>query len=313
VHEDDIQPHEARFRSRVDLRIRSTINQMEGMVHGFDFATVITAYWHGHLSGDDAKKASAFRWLRGEYSTKSEAREALGVRVIIDDSSWYDYIKLLASFVTSIGYRGLILFIDEAVNLYKISHTGSRNSNYERLLTLFNDTTQGKARHLGIIMGVTPQMVEDRRRGLYSYEALSSRLEESRFARDGLRDLTGPIIRLYALTAEETFVLLQRMRELHSMFHRSPVDVTDQEIEFFINELRQRLGANQLLTPREIVRDFLSVLNIMVQNPSVTFTDVLGSEQFVPVRTSVDPEELVAEAADTGDDDDASCYKTFEL
>jgi len=313
VYEDGVQPHEPRFRMMVERRIRSTINQMEGMVHGFDFATVISEYWRGHITGEDARKSAALRWLRGEYSTKGEARQALGVRVIIDDSSWYDYIKLLAHFVTSIGYRGLILFIDEAVNLYKISHKASRNSNYERLLTLFNDTTQGKARYLGIIMGVTPQMVEDERRGLYSYEALRSRLEESRFVRDGLRDLTGPIIRLQPLTAEETFVLLQRIRELHAMFHRSDVGVSDQEIEYFIRELHQRLGADQLLTPREIVRDFLSILNIMVQNPGVEFMDVLGSDEFAPARLTADPEALVAEVADSGEDDAASRYKTFEL
>jgi len=162
-------------------------------------------------------------------------------------------------------------------------------------------------------MGVTPQMVEDERRGLYSYEALRSRLEESRFVRDGLRDLTGPIIRLQPLTAEETFVLLQRIRELHAMFHRSDVGVSDQEIEYFIRELHQRLGADQLLTPRGIVRDFLSILNIMVQNPGVEFMDVLGSDEFAPARLTADPEALVAEVADSGEDDAASRYKTFEL
>ncbi len=235
------------------------------------------------------------------------------MRIIIDDSSWYDHIKLLAHFVTSIGYRGLILFIDEAVNLYKISHTGSRNSNYERLLTLFNDTTQGKAGYLGIIMGVTPQMVEDRRRGLYSYEALRSRLEESRFVRDGLRDHTGPIIRLQALTSEETFVLLQRLRELHSVFYGMPAAVSDENIESFIKELHQRLGADQLLTPRETVRDFLSVLNIMIQNPGVELMDVIGSNEFVPLRLNADPEALVVETTTGDDDDTASRYKTFEL
>lgn len=313
IAEDGVQPDDPRFHRLVERRIRTTINQTEGMVHGYDFATVITAYWNGHLSGDDTQKAAALRWLRGEYNTKSEAREALNVRVIIDDNSWYDHIKLLAHFVTNIGYRGLILFIDEAVNLYKISHSGARNSNYERLLTLFNDTTQGKASHLGIIMGVTPQMVEDRRRGLYGYEALRSRLEESRFARDGLRDHMGPIIRLQALTADETFVLLQRIRELHSMFYGTPVLVTDQDIEFFINELHQRLGADQLLTPREIVRDFLSVLNIMVQNRGVTFADVVGSDDFVPLRLDADPEALIEEPADGDADDPTSRYKTFEL
>jgi len=314
IQSDGIQPSDPKFASAVDDRIRATVNQMEGMVHGFDFSTVISSYWHGHQSGDDAKKEAAMRWLRGEYSTKSEAREALGVRVIIEDSSWYDYIKLLAHFVKDIGYKGLVIFIDEAVNLYKISHTVSRNNNYERLLTIFNDTMQGKAQYLGVIIGATPQMVEDTRRGLFSYEALRTRLEESRFARNGLRDLSGPMLRLELLTPEEIFVLLQRIREIHALHYLYTSSVTDKQIEFFLNEIRKRLGTEQLLTPREIVRDFIAVLNIIQQNPGVSFDSIVAGKDFRPSQVERDPEALTAETEIVDEDDSmASPYKSFEL
>lgn len=314
IQSNGIQPSDPRFVSAVDDRIRTTVNQMEGMVHGFDFSTVISSYWHGHQSGDDAKKEAAMRWLRGEYSTKSEAREALGVRVIIEDSSWYDYIKLLAHFVKDIGYKGLVIFIDEAVNLYKISHTVSRNNNYERLLTIFNDTMQGKAQYLGVIIGATPQMVEDTRRGLFSYEALRTRLEESRFARNGLRDLSGPMLRLELLTPEEIFVLLQRIREIHALHYLYTSTVTDKQIEFFLNEIRKRLGTEQLLTPREIVRDFIAVLNIIQQNPGISFDSIVAGKDFRPSQVERDPEALTAETEIVDEDDSiASPYKSFEL
>jgi hypothetical protein len=314
IQADGIQPSNPKFASAVDDRIRATVNQMEGMVHGFDFSTVISSYWHGHQSGDDAKKEAAMRWLRGEYSTKSEAREALGVRVIIEDTSWYDYIKLLAHFVKDIGYKGLVIFIDEAVNLYKISHTVSRNNNYERLLTIFNDTMQGKAQYLGVIFGATPQMVEDTRRGLFSYEALRTRLEESRFARNGLRDLSGPMLRLELLTPEEIFVLLQRIREIHALHYLYTSAVTDKQIEFFLNEIRKRLGTEQLLTPREIVRDFIAVLNIIQQNPGVSFDSIVAGKDFKPSQVERDPEALTAETEIVDEDDStASPYKSFEL
>lgn len=313
MKQEGIQPSDPRFGAMINMRIHSTISEMEGMIHGFDFSTVISSYWQGHQSGDDKRKEAAMRWLRGEFSTKSEARDALGVRVIIDDGTWYDYIKLLAHFIKDIGYKGLILFIDEAVNLYKISHTVSRNNNYERLLTIFNDTMQGKAQYLGVVVGATPQMVEDSRRGLFSYDALRTRLEESRFARDGLRDLSGPMIRLELLEPEEVFVLLQRIRAIHGIHYQYSPEVNDRQIEFFLNEIRARLGASQLLTPREVVRDFLAVLNILRQNPDKSFTDLVGSGEFKPTVASFDPELLTSETEIHDEDNGNSPYKSFEL
>ena len=263
VQQDQVPASSPRFADAVERRIHAAIGNMEGMVHGFDFGTVLNAYWRAHLAGDDARKTAAMRWLRGEYTTKTEAREALGVRVIIDDSAWYDYIKILAHFVKDVGYRGLVIFIDEAVNLYKISNKASRNNNYERLLTIFNDTLQGKAQYLGVVVGATPQMVEDPNRGLYSYEALRSRLVESRFVRSGMRDLSGPMVRLEVLSPTEIYVLLQRLRELHGMQYGYTPRVTDAQIQSFMTEVVNRLGADQLLTPREVIRDYVTVLNLL--------------------------------------------------
>ena len=236
------------FAKEVEARIHATIHEMEGMVHGFDFATVVNAYWRGHQHGDDEQKGNAIRWLRGEYNTKTEARQALNVRVIIDDSTWYDYIKLLAYFMRQIGYKGLIIFIDEAVNLYHISHKVSRNNNYERLLTILNDTLQGKAQYLGVLFGATPQMIEDTRRGLYGYEALKTRLEDSRFAREGLRDMSGPLIRLDILSHNEIFLLLRRVCEIHTMHHKYEAMLDDRHLEAFMSIVLARIGADTLLT-----------------------------------------------------------------
>ena len=283
------------------------------MVHGFDFATVLTAYWTGHQTGDDERKNAAMRWLRGEFSTKSEARQALNVRVIIDDTNWYDYIKLLAQFVRDIGYQGLVIFIDEAVNLYKISHTVSRNNNYERLLTILNDCLQGKVEYLGVVFCGTPQMVEDQRRGLFSYEALRTRLEESRFARDGFRDLSGPMIRLEVLSSEEIFSLLQRLREVHGIHWDYDPAISDVQIQVFMTETLNRLGADQFLTPREVVRDFITVLNLLHQHPGTTFEAIVGAESFEFHRPGDDPEALTPETEIRDDDQPPSPYSSFKI
>lgn len=287
-------PSSSEFGRLVEEKIHSTMNQMEEFVHGFDFAKVLTVYWQASQEGDEIKRDSALRWLRGEFTTKTDARKALDVGVIINDETWYDYLQLLAAFARNIGYKGLILFIDEAVNLYKISNTVSRNNNYERLLSIFNDVLQGKAQYIGVIIGGTPQMVEDRQRGLFSYDALRTRLEESRYARDGMRDLSGPMIRLNVLTNEEIFVLLQRIREIHGLNFSYMSTVTDEQIQAFIQKIFERVGADQLLTPREVVRDFTAILNIMQQNPGTTFESLVDI-QVAPIPTA-DPEELTPDS-----------------
>lgn len=280
--ETSLSPDDPAFQKAVEDEIYAVIDDMEGMVHGFDFAHVLATYWRGHCAFDDEQKNSALRWLRGEFTTKTEARQALGVRVIINDDDWYDYIKLFATFVSQIGYGGLFIIVDEAVNLYKISHTVSRNQNYEKLLTMFNDTLQGKAQHLGILIGGTPQFVEDPRKGLYSYEALQTRLATSRFSQDGLKDVSGPVIRLQVLDANEIFTLLTRILEVYSAHHNHTPELSAADLEAFLQTIVQRIGADQLLTPREVVRDFISVLNLLRQNPNVTFRGLIDGNQFQP-------------------------------
>lgn len=291
LKETGLRSNDSGFGEAVEMKILEVVNGIEGMVHGFDFANVVISYWNGYRQGDDAKKGAALRWLRGEFATKTEAKAFLSVQMIIDDENWYDYIKLMASFISHIGYKGLVIFIDEGVNLYKITNTVSRQSNYEKLLTMFNDTMQGKAQNLGIILGGTPQFVEDQRRGLHSYEALRSRLTESRFAKDGFRDLTGPIIRLQTLTHEEIFVLLDRLVKLHGSHYTYEPAVSSNDMVEYMQEVAGRMGAEELLTPREVVRDFVSLLNILHQNPQASFGQVLHGPDFKIRAAEKDPDQ----------------------
>lgn len=276
IRKAGIEPSSSSFDTIAESRIGDTVDEMQGMVRGFDFAEVIKAYMRGHQNGDDQLQSAAMRWLRGEFSTKTEARRALGVRVIIDDASWYDYIKLLAYFARHIGYRGLVIFVDEAVYLSRISNRTARNNNYERLLNIYNDTLQGGAEYLGVLLGATPAMVEDSRRGLFSYEALQSRLQSSRFTRQGLRDMSGPLIQLDPLDNDEIFTLLRRVLEMHAWHNKYEVHINQQQLQAFTVEMQKRLGADALLTPREILREFVTILNLLRQNPRETFESLLG-------------------------------------
>lgn len=258
--------------------LREQFANLEEMVHGFEFTRVLGMYRAACAQGDDEMKSRAVKWLRGEHRTKTEARAELGISTIIDDDSWYDYIKLFARFLTGAGYRGMLVLIDELVNLYKIPNAITRQYNYEKILQMYNDTLQGKAQHLGIIMGGTPTSIEDRRRGVFSYEALRSRLTQGRFAREGMRDMLAPIIRLQPLTYEELLVLIEKLAQIHAGYFGYEGDLDEEDLADFLKIEFGRVGADTHLTPREVIRDFIELLDIMCQNPDVTLKNLLNGE-----------------------------------
>lgn len=271
-------PDSPEFEAELSKRVYAVAGSMEGQVGGFDFARVLLMYYRATRDEDDGKKSACLRWLRGEYTTKTEARGALGVGSIIDDDSWFDFIKLFALFARQIGYKGLLVFIDECVNLYKISNRISREANYEKLLAMYNDTLQGRSVGLGLFFGGTPTFLEDPRRGLYSYEALKSRLSEGRIASmGGYRNLMGPIIRLKRMSDNELLALCHRITDLHEQYHGKRAAISEEQLRHFLTLCLERAGANEMITPREIIREYITVLDVMLQNPNADYYSVVGA------------------------------------
>lgn len=269
-------PNDPALNQAVEARIREQVASLEEMVHGFDFARLLTLYYRAVVDGNDELKGNVARWFRGEYRTKTEARQELGVSIIIGDDDWYDYVKLFAQFLKGAGYQGMLVLIDELVNLYKIPNSVTRQYNYEKILTMYNDTLQGKAHHLGIIMGGTPQSIEDRRRGVFSYEALRSRLTQGRFAAEGMRDMLAPIIHLYPLTYEELLVLIEKLQQIHAGYFGYEAHLNESDLVEFLQIEFGRVGADTHLTPREVIRDFIELLDIAYQNPSTPVASILS-------------------------------------
>lgn len=269
-------PNDSALNQAVEARIREQVASLEEMVHGFDFARLLTLYYRAVVDGNDELKGNVARWFRGEYRTKTEARQELGVSIIIGDDDWYDYVKLFAQFLKGAGYQGMLVLIDELVNLYKIPNSVTRQYNYEKILTMYNDTLQGKAHHLGIIMGGTPQSIEDRRRGVFSYEALRSRLTQGRFAAEGMRDMLAPIIHLHPLTYEELLVLIEKLQQIHAGYFGYEARLNEEDLVQFLQIEFGRVGADTHLTPREVIRDFIELLDIAYQNPSTPVASILS-------------------------------------
>ena len=254
--------------------IRDRLAHLQELTGGYDFATVIARYWEGFDTDNDELKTVALRWLRAGYSTRTDARMALGIRTIVDDASVYDQLKLLALFVRQAGYQGLMVSLDELANLHRLTSSRARQSNYEQILRILNDVLQGTARHLGFILGGTPEFLLDTRRGLFSYDALQTRLAENTFARDGLVDMSGPVIRLANLTQEDMFILLTNIRRV---MQEADSILPDEALKAFMSHCSQRIGDAYFRTPRNTVTAFVNMLSILDQNPTAEWRSLLGS------------------------------------
>lgn len=276
-----------KLESLVEKKISAIISSLNEMVHGFDFARLLTFYYQAHIAGNEELKAKVLKWFRGEYSTKTEAKQDLGINIIITDEDWYEYLKLFASFLKQAGYSGMLILIDELVNIFKVPNSITRQYNYEKILTMYNDTMQGKASHLGIILGCTPQALEDPRRGVYSYEALRSRLAEGRFAGKH-KDLLSPVIRLHPLTQEEMLILVEKLAAIHADLYQYKQIVTQQDMLDFMEIEFNRIGADEHITPREVIRDFIEVLDILFQNPGVKVRQLLGGDSFKFAKNEIE-------------------------
>jgi hypothetical protein len=276
----EFDPDSAEFAAALKKRIYSVTSEIEGMVNGFEFAKALSSYYEAYKNGNDEKKSAILRWFRAEYSTKSEAKNACGINFCISDESWYDFIKLFALFLVRAGYKGLYVMIDELAYLYNLHNRTTRQNNYEKILAMYNDALGGKAPHIGFLMGAIPQCIDDTEKGIFSYGALRSRLSGGKFSGGDTRDLLAPIIRLKPLSMEEMYVLLEKLAALHGTLYGYEPDIKEAEYLDFLKAEYSRVGASEQITPREIIRDFIEVLNIVSQSENLRVPDVLASAGF---------------------------------
>lgn len=284
--------------------LRQKLDQLTELVNGYDFADVIAAYCRGYEEGNEQLKSDAIRWLRGEFHTKTDARQALGVRAIVDDAAVYDQLKLIARFVRLAGYSGLLIGLDELVNLYKLANTQARNANYEQILRILNDSLQGTAVGLGFVLGGTPDFLLDTRRGLYSYSALQSRLAQNTFATNGLVDLSGPVVRLTSLTPEDFYVLLQKIRHVYAGGDECRYLLPDQGIETFMAHCDNRIGEAYFRTPRTTITAFINMLAVLEQNTGTAWQALLGG-----IEIQSDTGGLADQAVEVDGEDEFASFK----
>lgn len=302
IENDGIAADSDKYDNEFAVRITKNLRELEADVGGFDFSAVLREYYRAYKNGDDERQSACMKWIRGEYNTRTEARRDVGIRSlsVINDENWYDYLKLFTAFVRIAGYSGLCIYIDECVNLYKIPNRISRENNYEKILAMFNDTMQGRAPGMMIVFGGTPQFLEDSRRGLYSYEALRSRLADNRFGVE-MRSLMQPVLRLKRLSDSELYALVLRLAALHGEYHKWTVRVTEDEMRDFLVSSLSREGADTMITPREIIRDFVTLLDLLYTNEDKTYKDIVGEVARTTVSKNVDEaDDSAAASAEDG-------------
>ncbi|MDR0273634.1 MAG: ATP-binding protein [Clostridiales bacterium] len=281
--------------NEIEEKIFELTNQLEGMVNGFEFAKGVAAYYRAYREDDAALKSNVMKWFRGEYVTRRDAKTDLDINFTVTDENWYDFLKIFAAFLVGAGYKGLLVVVDELVNIFKIPNSITRANNYEKILTIYNDVLQGKAKHIGFLMGGTPQCIEDKYRGVFSYEALRSRLAEGHFATEEFKDLTAPIIRLKMLTQEEMYVLVEKLRDIHANLNNYAPILKHEDLLYFLTVEYNRVGASTHITPREIIRDFIELTNILHQNPEKSVSDILGSNSFEMAKGGLSDEDIHSE------------------
>ena len=286
---------EEEFDNQVERQIYAVAGSLEGMVNGFEFAKAVVTYWKAYKQDDTALKSNVLKWFRGEYPTRKEAKEELGINFIVNDETWYDFLKIFAAFLVGAGYKGMLVVIDELVNIFKIPNSITRANNYEKILTMYNDVLQGKASHIGFLMGGTPQCIEDKYKGVFSYEALRSRLAEGHFATADVKDLSAPIIRLQMLSQEEMYVLVEKLMNIHAQLYNYSSTLSHDELVYFLTVEYNRVGAQTHITPREIIRDFIELINILHQNPQKSVSEILGDNSFEMAKGGISDEVIHSE------------------
>ena len=283
---------EDEFDVLVEKQIYAVASSLEGMVNGFEFAKAVVTYWKAYKQDDAAMKSNVLRWFRGEYPTRKEAKDDLGINFIVTDETWYDFLKIFATFLVGAGYKGMLVIIDELVNIFKIPNSITRANNYEKILTMYNDVLQGKASHIGFLMGGTPQCIEDKYKGVFSYEALRSRLAEGHFSTADIKDLSAPIIRLAMLSQEEMYILVEKLMNIHAQLYNYTPILSHDDLVYFLTVEYNRVGANTHITPREIIRDFIELVNILHQNPQKSVSEVLGDNSFDMAKGGLSDESI---------------------
>jgi len=278
-----IEMREERYFPLIQQNIMLTVNEVTD-TGGFDFGVVVIKYYEGYIKNDEYLRRSALKWLKGEYTTKTEARQDLGVREIITDLNYYDMLKNFCRLFVSIGYSGFMINLDEAINLYKISTAPTRAKNYEKILSIFNDCFQGKVSNFFINFAGTREFLENERRGLFSYDALKTRLQTNKFETREFRDYSQPVIKLKPLNHNEIFVLLKNLKEIYDSNYEVNIDISDEDINMYMEEIFNKPGADEFLTPREVIRDFLNILNLLRQNPTADKKDLISQVEISDKR-----------------------------
>jgi hypothetical protein len=283
------------FDTLVEKQIYAVASLLEGMVNGFEFAKAVVTYWRAYRQDDTVLISNVLKWFRGEYTSKKEAKDDLGINFIITDETWYDFLKIFAAFLVGAGYKGLLVIVDELVNIFKIPNSITRANNYEKILAMYNDVLQGKAKHIGFLMGGTPQCIEDKYKGVFSYEALRSRLSEGHFATADIKDLSAPIIWLQMLSQEEMYILVEKLLSIHAQLYNYNPTLSHDELITFLNIEYNRVGAKSHITPREIIRDFIELVNILHQNPGNSVYEIMGDNSFEMAKGGLTDEQIHSE------------------
>jgi hypothetical protein len=174
-------------------------------------------------------------------------------------------------------------------------------------LRILNDCLQGTAENLGFLLGGTPEFLLDPRKGLYSYDALQTRLAENSFAqRAGVIDYSSPALHLASLTPEELFILLKNLRNVFAGGDSSQYLVDDGALKSFLDHCSKTIGNAYFTTPRNTIKAFIDLLSVLEQNSSLNWQNLI-EDTTIELEAPSDMHDNNEAASD--DDDELASFK----
>lgn len=280
------------YRDEVIGIILETLSRFEAVGLSYELGQAISKYYEGFITGDRILKLKAIRWIRGDITTKTEAKKELGINEIINDDNYFEAIKNLAELFREIGYQGFVINFDEAVNLYKLPHSTTRQRNYEKILNIYNECKSNLAKGLFINLAATRKTVFDESRGLASYGALKGRLGTEASMDSDFINTNKTVLGLKVLSDEEIYTLLENLVSIYNIHYKTKIDFTSDQIVTYMEGQLNRPGADEFLTPRAVIKDFIEILDIKRQNPDAEISDLLREKFGKLTPVNKDPDNL---------------------
>lgn len=235
--------------------------------HATTFAAAIENYYKLSARGDQETAKYAMAWLSGEKNIPYTIKRQFGVKGDIDRENAFKYLEALSSFLMALKYSGLIILIDEAEHIMTLHTKKLRDTAYDYMRFIYDECSLGRFHNTLFIFAGTPEFFEDPKMGVPSYTALNERIED--VLNTEFKDLRKPIIRLDGFKKDNLMELSDRLISMHEEVYEWEAKPVRESLDGIIARHEANAELTGYISPRNFVKSFISVLDVVQQNPEL--------------------------------------------